>query len=99
MAHENARLALEQLDRAMVDKPRTDGNAFSLAAQYLSAMRDDMAMQQRADGPTPASRKRLEHVNAIISVVLAGHFPLGGIPWDELDRARAWLVDFAEEWV
>ncbi len=81
----------------MADRPRTDGHAFSEAARHLSLLRDGLARRQREQGPTPVSRKRLEHVNAIISVVLAGHFPLGAVPWDELDKARAWLADIAED--
>ena len=90
---DDARCALEALDRAMADRPQTDGQAFSASAHHLSLLRDDLAKRQREHGPTAESRRRLEHVNAIISVVLAGHFPLGAIPWDELDKARAWLAD------
>jgi hypothetical protein len=94
---DDARRALEELHRAMVNRPRTDGHAFSESARHLSLLRDGLARQQRRQGPTAVSRKRLEHVNAIISVVLAGHFPLGAIPWDELDKARAWLTDITNE--
>jgi hypothetical protein len=94
---QEARRALEKLDQAVVDKPKTDGYAFSAAAEHLCRVRDELARQQRQAGATPASRKRLEHVNAIISVILAGHFPLGGVPWEELEKARAWLADLVAE--
>jgi hypothetical protein len=31
-------------------------------------------------------------LNGIISMVLAGHFPLGEVPWEELELARSWLA-------
>jgi len=34
------------------------------------------------------TRERLTHLNGVLSVVLAGHFPLDDVPWDEIDRAR-----------
>jgi hypothetical protein len=94
---QEARQALVEFDKATADKPRTDGQAFSAACEHLCRVRDELARQQRQAGATPASRKRLEHVNAIISVILAGHFPLGGVPWDELTKARAWLAGLVTE--
>ena len=28
-----------------------------------------------------------------MSVALAAEFPIAAIPWEEVDKARAWLVD------
>jgi hypothetical protein len=89
--------ALSSLDQALTAKPVVDGQAFSAATYQLCKVRDDLARQQREEGPSEASRKRLERVNGVISVVLAGHFPIGAVPWDELDRARGWLADIAAE--
>ncbi len=89
--------ALFSLDQALAAKVSVDGQAFSAATYQLCKLRDELARQQREQGPTEASRKRLERVNGVISVVLAGHFPLGAVPWDELDRARGWLADIAAE--
>jgi len=89
--------SLSALDAAVAGKPVVNGQAFSAATHQLCQLRDNLAKQQREQGPTDASRKRLERVNGVISVVLAGHFPLGAVPWDELDRARVWLADIAAE--
>jgi hypothetical protein len=83
--------AARVIEQALVERPQGDGALFSLAAQHLSAARDQMARRQRAQGATEASRRALEHVNAVISIVLACHFPLGAIPWGELEKSRAWL--------
>jgi hypothetical protein len=95
--------ALAAIDEAAAQQPKLDGAQFSRATLHLSAERDAMAAAQRADNgidmfQAPAeSRRRLEHINAIISVVLACHFPLGAIPWHELEKARAWLADLAND--
>jgi hypothetical protein len=87
------REALVSIDQALAERPQGDGALFSSAALHLSAARDSIAAQQRIDGSTTESRRRLEHVNAVISVVLACRFPLGAIPWSELEKGRAWLKD------
>ncbi len=83
--------ASRAIDQALAERPERDGALFSQAAQHLSAARDQLAKRQRAQGANEASRHALEHVNAVISIVLACHFPLGAIPWVELEKSRAWL--------
>ena len=96
MANEpHARAALTELDKVLTSKPHVEGHTMSVAASELSLLRDEMAARQRQIGPTADSRRRLEHVNAVISVVLAGHFPIGEVPWPELRRARDWLAALA----
>jgi hypothetical protein len=94
---ETARTALAELDKALAAKPRVDGHTLSAVAHSLSLLRDSIAMRQREVGQTQDSRRRLEHVNAVISVVLGVHFPLGSVPWDELEKARDWLSRLADE--
>ena len=89
--------ALAELDKALADKPYAEGHTFSAAAHHLCSVRDKLAMRQVREGADAASRKRLEHVNAVISVVLAGHFPLGSVPWEELAKARGWLADLVAD--
>jgi hypothetical protein len=92
-----AREALAELDKSLAAKPHVEGHTFSMAALRLSQLRDRITAEQREKGTDPASRRRLEHVNAVISIVLAGHFPLGAVPWAELEKARGWLAGLAEE--
>jgi hypothetical protein len=47
--------------------------------------------RHRAGGATDRTREQLAHLNSVLSVVLAGDFPLGDVPWHKLKRARAWL--------
>ncbi len=84
--------ALGYLDAVLAREPKADSTLFSYCTQCLSAFRDRLIADQRASGASDTARTRLMHVNAIISVVMAGHFPLGPIPWDELHKARDWLA-------
>ena len=78
--------ALACLDKILAQEPEPEPSLFSHATQHLSAFRDSLIADK-------APRTRLEHVNAVISVVMAGHFPLGKVPWPELHKARDWLAE------
>jgi len=83
--------ALASMDKAIAAAPERDGYAFSDAVIQLSAVRDEVAAR---DGRgTPELRQRLTTINAVLSMILAGHFPLGDPPWDEIKKARGWLAD------
>ena len=85
MVNDAGAAALDGLDRVLAGKPEADGQLLSEVAQSLSAYRNQLAAR--------ADRRRLDHVNAVMSIVLAAHFPLGPVPWDEVEKARAWLAE------
>ena len=89
--------ALGALDRALASKPDKDGHDFTASLKHLSRYRDALTAQFRAAGTdeTGAVRARLARVNAIISTVMAGHFPLGPIPWPEIEQARQHRAEIA----
>ena len=89
MAEDQAREALAALDKAIAHKPRRDDADFAAALEHLCKLRDALLAGARQE---TASRERLGQVNALISVVLAGHFPLGSAPWPEIERARGVLA-------
>jgi hypothetical protein len=75
----------------MAARPHKDDYVLSDTTQYVCEFRDrliDEANNAGADG-----HSRLERINAVLSVVLAMHFPLGETQWDELGQARGWLAD------
>ena len=90
MPDERIARALAALDQAIAAAPERDGYAFSDAAIALSAVRDEAAREGR---DTMQKRQRLTGLNGILSMILAGHFPLGTPPWDEIRKARGWLAD------
>ncbi len=90
MPDERIARALAALDQAIAAAPKRDGHAFSDAVIQVSAVRDEVA---RAGRDTTEKRRRLTGLNGILSMILAGHFPLGNPPWDEIRKARGWLAD------
>lgn len=88
--------ALEALDTVMADKPHKVGHDFSAAMKRLCAYRDQLIAGRRGGDLTHASRERLTRLNAVISTVMAGHFPLGPVPWQEIEQARAELAGLIE---
>lgn len=86
-----ARLALEKIDEVLRKKPEKDDDALTDATEKLCIWRDVLIEQARRGGDV--ERKRLEHANAVLGVVVATHFPSGAIPWEELAAARRWLAD------
>lgn len=91
MPDERIDRALAAMDKAIAAAPERDGYAFSDAVIQLSAVRDELAARDGRD--TAEKRQRLTGLNAILSMILAGHFPLGNPPWDEIRKARGWLAD------
>ncbi len=85
--------ALRHLNAILAKQPETDSDLFSRCTRELAAFRNALIAAAREPAAGDAVRTGLAHVNAIISVVLAGHFPLGPIPWQELQRARGWLAE------
>jgi hypothetical protein len=85
--------ALVLIDQVLGKRPVKDDAALAACARELCVYRDALILRQRA-APTDAdARERLSHVNAVLSVVLAVHFPIDAVPWDELEKARDWLAE------
>ena len=88
----SGREALRHLDRAIAARPARDGQALSDAVSSLATFRDHVIAAHRREGGS-RYRTTLERINAVMSVALAAEFPIAAIPWEEVDKARAWLVD------
>jgi len=89
--------ALAALDKVLAEKPHREGHDFSETASALAEFRDGLIAEQRKSGETDRSVARLARLNSVISVVLGGHFPLGSVPWDEIEKARGWLVELVAD--
>jgi hypothetical protein len=90
-------VALQALDEVLSQRPRKDDHRLSLATQCLCAFRNHIIEQHRRAGASREIRERLVLLNSVLSVVLGCHFPLGDVPWHELERARSWLRDLVAE--
>ena len=89
--------AVEHIDQVLAERPKKNDHVLSHATVCLSEFRDRLVAEWRSSGGiTPAQRKQLDHVNAVITIVLGVHFPLGAVPWSDLEKARDWLAEAVE---
>ncbi len=90
----SAEASLRLLDKLLAERPERVGHDFSEATRWICAYRDELIAIWRRTA-SEADRQRLAKVNAVLSVVLGGHYPLAEIPWDAIERARAQLASVA----
>jgi hypothetical protein len=100
--------ALAALDRALDDRPDKIYGDLANAVRCLVRLRDELIAERRrtgrAAGPAPrgsATRgpqtdDRLERVNALLSVVSGGEYPLEGIRRERIEQAREELARLLE---
>ena len=88
--------ALAAIDQVLAERPAKNDHALSQATMCLAEFRDRLIAVWREPGIGAGERKQLAHVNAVITVVLGIHFPLGEIPWMELEKARGWLAEIVD---
>jgi hypothetical protein len=87
--------ALGAIDKLLAERPEKVGPDFSRATCLLVALRDSQIVRWRHTHAEP-DRQRLASINSVLSVVIGGHFPLGGIPWPQIEKAREVLACLAE---
>ncbi len=80
--------SLEALDRAIGARPRRDGQAFTDATKPMCAYRDELRRLVRVAPDDLVARRRLKAANLAVTLMLAGHFPLGDMPWDQIGSLR-----------
>ncbi len=90
-------LAAEALDRALAARPRQDGQAFTEATKPICAYRDALRHGLRDNPGDPLARKRLKDANVAVSLLLAGHYPLGEMPWDQLETLRQHMAAMRQD--
>jgi hypothetical protein len=88
--------AIAAIDRLLADSPDKVGHDFSAATRCLASWRDAL-VQHRRDLSAGGDHQALERVNAAISVILGGEFPLGKVPWPEIARVRQQLRELLRD--
>lgn len=91
MDHERGEQALGAIDKLLKERPDKVGHDFSEATRLVASYRDMLVDDWRRTNAEPA-HDRLAAVNAVLSVMVGGHFPLGAIPWQHIERAREQLA-------
>jgi formate dehydrogenase major subunit len=87
MAETNGWEALAAIDQVLADRPNKVGHDFSAATHHLAIWRDTLVQRWRYSA-AENDRRALETVNVALSVILGGQFPLGQVPWPEIERVR-----------
>ncbi len=95
MSDQRLTAAREAFDRALASPPKIDGHAMTEATQAVSAYRDDLRRRMREAPADAGARTRLRSANLILSLLLAGHYPLGETPWEALEALPGLLDDLA----
>lgn len=83
--------ALRLVDKLLAERPTKVGHDFSEATRCLAAFRDELIHHSRAN-PSSQDRERLAKVNTVLAVIVGAHFPLGEIPWSQIEKARGLLA-------
>ncbi len=83
--------ALRAIDKLLSERPEKVGHDFSEATRKISAYRDALIRQWR-QSQSEGDRRNLERSNATLSVIVGSQFPIGSVPWPQIERARE---DFA----
>jgi hypothetical protein len=89
-----ARDVLAAIDNLLAGRPDENGHAFSEATRRLTAWRAGCIARWR-ETQAEEDRRRLARVNAALSVIVGGQFPLGSVQWGSIQSARGDLEDLA----
>jgi len=87
MDSDSGRAALRMIDKLLAERPEKVGHDFSEATRCLTAFRDSLISRFRETGAAD-DQKTLAKVNAVLAVIVGGHFPLGNIPWNLIEKSR-----------
>ena len=88
--------AREALERAMSARPHLDGHALTDATVAVCSYRDDLRRALREHPGDAALRGRLKSANLIVNLLLAGHYPLGATPWEQMEALAGLIEGLAE---
>ena len=88
---------LARLDKLLSDRPHRIGHDFSEATRCLTALREQIVGHLRAGNAPPGAAERLARLNAVLSVLVGTHYPVGAPKWPHLQRARDSFAELASE--
>ncbi|UEM20726.1 hypothetical protein JL100_027220 [Skermanella mucosa] len=88
--------ALEMLDRVLAERPEQHHEEVVEVLRCLVAMRDHLIHERRRQGPSPDLDEHLDHVNAVVSVMTSGSFPVVGLNHERLKDARDLMAEIID---
>jgi hypothetical protein len=89
MMHAERDKALAALDRALDDRPEKTYGDIAEAVRCVVALRDRLIAEQRGGADI---RAELGRVNAVLSHIVGGEYPLEGVRRDRIKKAREELA-------
>jgi hypothetical protein len=89
------RRALSALERLLEEHPENLEGALLEATHSVVALRGRLTSMSRESPQNATWRDQLAHTNAILSVLMAGHYPIEGVRWDCIKQARDALAAFS----
>ncbi|HET6466774.1 MAG TPA: hypothetical protein VFG43_00195 [Geminicoccaceae bacterium] len=89
--------AVAALDRVIDERPAEEHEYLVEAVRCLNRLRDRMIERRRAGDTSRHLRDRLDRINAILSVVVGGQYPLVGVRWERVQHARDTLRQLLED--
>jgi len=94
---QNCEHAIAKLDYLLRNHPAEIAEELSDAVRCVVALRDSMIEHRHQAGATPERDAQLQKVNAVISAIVAGEFPMMGIRWKRIEGARDLLKQVLSE--
>jgi hypothetical protein len=82
------RVAVEKLDYLLRNHPAEMAEELSDAVRCVVAVRDSIIEHRDRAGRTALNDSQLQRVNAVVSAIVAGEFPLMGVRWKRIEGAR-----------
>ena len=89
--------ALQHIAEVLNGRPEKNDGALAMANRCLAAFREELIERVRHAHACDGDREKLGRLNAIISLVMGMHFPLGNPPWGEFEKAEVWLRDLVAD--
>jgi hypothetical protein len=83
--------AMEHARNVLAQRPHKDDHELTTATQCLADFRRELIVAQHKQGSQLKDGECLSRLNAIISVTMGMHFPLGNPPWEEFEKVLGWL--------
>lgn len=89
--------AVAKLDYLLRNHPAEMAEELSDAVRCVVALRDSMIEHRDRAGRSSEQDSQLQKVNAVISAIVAGEFPLIGVRWKRIEGARDLLKQVLAE--
>jgi hypothetical protein len=85
---DECREAIGALERLLAEHPKNPEGELVEATAALVRLRDRLIAMNRETPLAGHARERLQNTNAVISILMAGHYPIEGMRWDCIKQAR-----------